>query len=66
MIIPADGLPFLISAIIEILSVSILFWILSLKLINDLFSFIFSFKNFSDIDFFKVSIFSIFSFNYFL
>ena len=65
MIIPAEGLAFLISAIIEILLLSILFCILSLKLINDLFSFIFSFKNFSEIDFFN-SIYTFnFSFNYF-
>ena len=57
---PAEGLAFLISAINEILSLSILFCILSLKLMNDLFSFIFILKEFNEIDFFKKSIRSIF------
>ena len=41
---PAEGLAFLISAIIEILLLLILFSIFSLKLIKDLFSLIFFFK----------------------
>ena len=61
---PAEGLAFLISAIRENLLLLILFWILSLKLINDLFANIFSFKDFKEIDFFNKSILSIFFFYY--
>jgi len=55
-IIPAEGLAFLISAIIEILLLLILFSIFSLKLIKDLFSLILSFKESIDTDFFNMSI----------
>ena len=53
MIKPADGLAFFISAIIEILSLFSFFFILSLKLIKDLFSSIFSFRLSIDNDFSK-------------
>ena len=63
---PADGLAFLISAIIEIFLLLILFWIFSLKLIYDLFLSIFSFNILKEIVFLNKSIFSIFFFNYFI
>ena len=50
----------IVSAIKEILLLFILFFILLLKLINDLFSLIFSDKDSNDIDFFNTLIRSIF------
>ena len=57
---PAEGLAFLISAIIEVLLFDKLDWIFSLKSMKELFLSIISVKEFRVVDFFKISIFSIF------
>jgi hypothetical protein len=62
MITPAEGLAFLISAIIELLLLVKLFSIFFLKSINELFLLIISFKDLTSIVFFNKSIFSIFFF----
>ena len=59
---PAEGLAFLISAIIEVLLFDKLDWIFSLKSMKELFLSIISFKEFKLVDFFKISIFAIFFF----
>ena len=65
IIIPADGLAFLISAIIENLLFLIFSSIFSLKSTKVLFALIKSFKDSDEIVFLSFSIFSVFFFYYF-
>ena len=65
IIIPADGLAFLISAIIENLLFLIFSSIFSLKSTKVLFALIKSFKDSDEIVFLSFSIFSVFFCNYF-
>ena len=63
---PAEGLAFLISAISDILLLTILFSIFSLKLIKVLFPSIFSFKDSIEIIFFNSLSFCFFFIDYFI